>query len=45
MLTGCRGAIVAGVACTYDLSMVNGIGRRPDIRRVTVFANIGGLYM
>ena len=45
MLTGCRGAIVARVACAYDLSMINGIGWRPDIRVMTVFANLGGLYM
>ena len=45
MLTGCRRAIVAGVACTDNLGMINDIGWRPDIRRVTVFANIGGLYM
>ena len=45
MLAGCRGAIVAGVACAYNLGMINGIGWRPDIRRMTVFANLGGLYM
>ena len=45
MLTGCRGAIVARVACAYDLGVINGIGWRPDIRRMTVLANVGGLYM
>ena len=45
MLAGCRGAIVAGVTCTNNLGMINGIGWRPDIRGVTVFANLGGLYM
>ena len=45
MLTGCRGAIVARAACANNLSMINGIGWRPDIRRMTVFANEGGLYM
>ena len=45
MLAGCRGTIVAGVARTDNLGVINGVGWRPDIRRMTVFANEGGLYM
>jgi len=45
VLANCLDAVVAGRARTKHLCMVNGHHRRKNIRRVTVFADIGRLYM
>lgn len=45
ILSGCGYAIVAGAARAQNLGMVNRIGGHKYIRVVTIFANIGGLYM
>ena len=38
-----RGAVVTGRAGAQDLGVINGNNRRPDIRAVAIFADVGGL--
>lgn len=45
MFTNGDNTIVARATITDYVSMVNGIGRYPDCRIVTVFAHITGLYV
>jgi len=38
-------AVMTGATGAYYLCVIDGKGGRPNIRRVAVFANVGGLYM
>ena len=45
MFAGGSAAIMTTLAATEDLVMIHGNDRHPEIDRVTVLANIGGIYM
>lgn len=45
VLAGRYEAVMAGAACTYDLRVVDGVHRHPDVRCMAVLADIGCLDM
>jgi len=45
VLTSCCQAVVAGIAGAYYLGVINNEDGRPDIRGMTILANIACLYV